>query len=509
MRWPVICRSHSPSQIALIVLIAAIIVACGGTNVGSPTATSSPSPSDAFAVLATRQELTTGPQSTVAHDNEIMALAVHSGLLFAATDQWEYPGQTAAGQVLVKDSADSPWRVFEQTQSLRVQVIDSFPIPDGQGLGSGHSLLVTQAIVNGRSVIQWLLDGAESFSPTQSYALAAKSDDVRSFGAHESDGVWSVYAGVRPEGILRGDWSPETKTLVFDPTPELSVEPPRTAGAATQKVTAFAECDGALYVSINTRLFRRNDGSLQPGLPRWALVYQAPPVGAHNSGLRGLTCVSHDGSPSLLLASEGSGNVYRLDNLPQGQINDLASRTYDAGAAGLTPTLEFSPIPAYVQMRAAEGTAIPTSGAGSVVYVIDAYNNFETINVGGVDRQFFGIEFGYAGVCPATRLCGPTALSAVTFDSDACFVVRTDEGDSPAYALRCLDGPDFTPSPAGKPILPGQAFVSIRTIKPSPFGDDDIYYGGYDCNFYPADGAAWIGASTVGAVHPDGPEGEG
>ncbi len=34
-----------------------------------------------------------------------------------------------------------------------------------------------------------------------------------------------------------------------------------------------------------------------------------------------------------------------------------------------------------------------------------------------------------------------------------------------------------------KPVRSGQAFVSIRSILPSPFGDGRIYYGGYDCNF--------------------------
>ncbi len=98
----------------------------------------------------------------------------HAGRLFAATGQWEYPGPSASGQVLVKKSKTSPWTVFEQTQSLRVQALDSFSIPSDQGLGPGHSLLVTQAIVAGRSRIQWLLDGANSFSLRNSYVLPAR-----------------------------------------------------------------------------------------------------------------------------------------------------------------------------------------------------------------------------------------------------------------------------------------------------------------------------------------------
>jgi hypothetical protein len=49
----------------------------------------------------------------------------------------------------------------------------------------------------------------------------------------------------------------------------------------------------------------------------------------------------------------------------------------------------------------------------------------------------------------------------------------------------------------------GQAFVSIRTTQLSPFGDGRLFYAGYDSNFYPADGTAWIGTSTLDAIHLD------
>lgn len=443
-------------------------------------------------VAARRDPLTTDEASVVVHDNEVMALAAQSGRLFAATDQWEYPAPGAAGQVLVKDSPSGPWRIFEQTQSLRVQAIDSFPVPPDQGLGPGHSLLITQAIVHGQSQVQWLLDDATSF--TSSYVLP-RGADVRSFGAYESQGVWSVYAGVSPTGILRGIWSPKTRTLVFSPTPELSAAPPGAPGLKTQKVTGFSQCGGALFVSINTKLYRRNDGELPPGVARWQVVYEEPAVGALNSGLRGLSCVKHDGAPSLLLSTEGNGNVYRLDDLPHGQLRD--------NVRNLVPALEFSPVPAIRQMLTAHGTQVPAAGRGSIGYVIAAYNNFETVTVNGAERQLFGFEWAYRGrVCPSGRKCGPTALGGATYDAAACFGVRAGGESAATYALRCLDGPDFTPSGAtGKPIRSGQAFVSIRTIKPSPFGDDRIYFGGYDCNFYPADGTAWIGSAASSALH--------
>jgi hypothetical protein len=430
-----------------------------------------------------------------------MALSPHSGRLFAATDQWEYSGASAYGQVLVKDSKSSPWEIFEQTQSNRVQALDSFPVPSDQGLGPGHSLLITQVILNGRSEIQWLLDGAPSFVPSNSFALPSTAADVRSFGAHESDGIWAVYAGVEPTGILQGTWSPTRHTLVFDPAPELTAAPPGTPGVRTQKVTAFADCGGAAYVTINTKLYRRNDGALPPGVARWVLVYQEGPVGEFNSGLRGLSCINHNGSPSLLLSTEGNGDVYRFDHLPSGQLDNPPTPDPGSRSAGLVPALEFSPVPAIRSMLAAQGTRVPTAGKGSIDYVIAAYNDFETVELDGVIRQVFGFEWGYQGECPSNLKCGPVAFGAVHFGASACFMVRTDQVTAPTYALRCLSGADLEPSGvAGPPIRSGQAFVSIRTIKPSPFGDGGLYYGGYDCNFYPADGTAWIASSPPGSL---------
>ena len=486
---------------AALVLVVSLAVAETATASGSAAARG---PSSPYAVAAQRQALTTIAKSPVAHDTETEALVAHSGHLFAATGQWEYPGPSAFGQVLIKKSKTSPWTVFEPTQSLRVQALDSFPIPSDQGLGPGHSLLVTQAIVAGRSRIQWLLDGANSFSLRNSYVLPAGAD-VRAFGAHESGGVWSVYAGVRPTGVIQGVWSPARHTLVFGLSSELTVAPPGSPGAVTQKVTGFAGCGGALYTTINTTLYRRNDGVLPSGISRWVPVYRAPPVAAHNSGLRGITCLSHEGSPTLLLSTEGNGNVYRFDDLPRGQLDTTVALGPGSVSDGLVQTLDFQPAIAIRQMLADQGTIIPASGKGSIAYVIAAYNNgdFQSTRIGGVERQVFGFEWGYQGVCPATQGCGPVASGVVHFNASACFAVRTDQGQSPTYVLRCLSGQTVKPSAqVSNPIRSGQAFVSIRSIVPSPFADGRIYYGGYDCNFYPADGTAWAATSLRSSLDP-------
>ena len=443
------------------------------------------------------------PRPRWLHDTETDALVSHDGRLFATTDQWEYSNSSPAGQILVKDSARSPWKVFEQTQGLRVsEALDSFRIPSDQGLGPGHSLLITHAVIDGRSEIQWLLDGAKSFSPQDSFTVPSNVFDVRSFGAHESGGVWAVYAGVEPTGILRGTWSKSRHTLVFDPTPELT-EKPGAPGVPTQKVTGFANCAGSLYVTINTKLYRRNDGDLPAGVARWVLLYEEPPVGMSNSGLRGLTCITHLGSPSLLLSTEGNGDVYRIDHLPRGRLDDPATASPGHGVRGLTPIFEFAPVPALSsRCWPPRERPFPPQGKGSIDYVIAAYNNFTTVKIDGTDRQLFGVEHALPWGLPSHPgvrthgLCGQQRSTPQPVSPSA------PTRGSPTYSLRCLSGPDFAlSSTVGKPIRSGQAFVSIRTITPSPFGDGRLYYGGYDANFYPADGTAWVASSTPEALH--------
>ena len=73
--------------------------------------------------------------------------------------------------------------------------------------------------------------------------------------------------------------------------------------------------------------------------------------------------------------------------------------------------------------------------------------------------------------------------------------------DSPALVLAART----ISARVSKPIRSGQAFVSIRSILPSPFADGRIYYGGYDCNFYPADGTAWVATSLRNSLRPSVP----
>ena len=172
---------------------------------------------------------------------------------------------------------------------------------------------------------------------------------------------------------------------------------------------------------------------------------------------RGISCVTRRGSPSLLFSTEGSGDVYRLDELPSGQLPNTGSgefsRPYPGTGRGRWSSCRPPPS---VRCWPARVRCVPASGRGSINYVIAAYNNFETMNIDGSSRQLFGLEFSFSGGCPATQICAPSG-----FDASACFAVRTDSGGSPRFMLRCLSGPQFKPSKRQpSPVRSGQAFVS-------------------------------------------------
>ena len=121
-------RHRCPVAGALgVAILTAGLLLPGVATAAAPGRTDAESRVASYAVAAQRQPLTTSSTSVVAHDTELEALVPHSGRLFAATGRWEYPGAGAHGQVLVKKSKTSPWTIFEKTQSLRVQALDSFP----------------------------------------------------------------------------------------------------------------------------------------------------------------------------------------------------------------------------------------------------------------------------------------------------------------------------------------------------------------------------------------------
>src|SRR5260370_38823713 len=84
-------------RLGVVIVAALAVTSCSGAGATRPGRSAAPGASGGYAVPAVREPLTTDSRSPVAHDNEVMALAAQSGRLFAATDQWQYPGPSAYG----------------------------------------------------------------------------------------------------------------------------------------------------------------------------------------------------------------------------------------------------------------------------------------------------------------------------------------------------------------------------------------------------------------------------
>ena len=137
--------------------------------------------------------------------------------------------------------------------------------------------------------------------------------------------------------------------------------------------------------------------------------------------------------------------------------------------------------------------------------MIAAYNNgdFETVRVGGVDRQVFGFEWGYRGVCPTTQRMRTDRLGRGCTSTQApAFAIRTDQELSPTYPVRCLGWPHSASLGAGVEAHPLRAGLRLHS-KHRAFavlGRGEIYYGGYDCNFCQNGGRAWVATSTLNSL---------
>jgi len=122
------------SAFGVAMLVAACVPLAGSALAAATQATTTRGSGASYAVAAQRQPLTTNAESPVAHDTETEALVAQSGHLYAATGQWEYPGPSAFGQVLVKKSKT------KSVDSLRADTVPSGPsvglLPDSQRSGS-------------------------------------------------------------------------------------------------------------------------------------------------------------------------------------------------------------------------------------------------------------------------------------------------------------------------------------------------------------------------------------
>ena len=259
---------------------------------------------------------------------ETMRLLQHQGKLFVSTGVWmDTPYYQAKGeqpwtgpQILVKESAQTPWRVdMSFPLAIRVDAMISATFnTDGSGRKLDPPITMLIASPSSKNTATWTRDDTTG-KWTESLAYAGLRGGLRSFCLHR-DAVTKVqylFGGATKSGcIFRAVYDAAAPgRLRWDEAPELS---------GTGRVMCMTEANGVLYAACGIQseeplsggLFRRVDGDR----PQWELVWRWPhqikAQGDETEILRGLTAIPdpQGGAHQVLLGTcTYPGVVYRID----------------------------------------------------------------------------------------------------------------------------------------------------------------------------------------------------
>ncbi len=406
---------------------------------------------------------------------ETLEIRAHNGKLFASLGYWmDVPYGKPKGnepwtgaQVLVKDSADAPWRVdvtfgptYLRTEALTVVTFTT----DGQGapLPTPVKLLVAGPsdinTADKRWATAWTRDDATGRWAKSDIAVEPRSAGARSFASHRDrvTGIHHIFAGVSAGRIYRGVYDPAAPgRLRWHAEPELS---------GTGRPMCMAEADGVLYAACGIKddspqsggLFRRVDGAQ----PKWELVYrwQYKLIEGKDESeiMRGLTAIPD----------------------PQGGAHEvlLGTRNYSNTIERIDPAKNFA---VTVELNIREFFAKQWGIANYRGPTLSAYNRCVPAMhpVTGEKIHLIGVA-----VLHPQRETPP--------HNGSFFLVRYTDG-------RYEAGEIYDPA---HPIPAGKGLDGTRAIEVSPFPEDKgrvFYFGGYDCASRDSHNTAWIYRGTM------------
>jgi len=388
---------------------------------------------------------------------EIMNLALHGGKLYAGVGYWmdlpylknkeNYPWTGA--QILVKDSADSSWRLEHSLgpQTLRVDALKSIVFTtdyQGNKLPQPVSMLVASSIDYANKG-QWVWTRDDK-TGVWTKTLVAKTDAVqygRSFGLHKDKmtGIDCLFVGTSTQQIYRGSYDPNAPGKIrWEGNPEFA------ANAEKGRAMAFTVANNVLYASVADAVYRREDGLN----PTWTVVYRwQVSAGTRFPDMRGLTTVrSPDGDgESILGARETSGVIERIDPSRGHKVTvELDVRRYFTDLWGR-----------------ARGHLI-------------AYNNMVPFTLPLTEERVHLISL-------------QTHHPDQAYDRvHSFYLVRRQDG---SYLHLEVNDPRLTNHPELR---------AVRCFETSPFNPDEFYLGGFDCNNLESHNTAWIFKATLSAT---------
>jgi len=397
---------------------------------------------------------------------EIVHLVSHKGRLYAGNGYWmDTRGYKSIpwSQVLVLDSRDGTWKVDLALgpRHLRVTALKSVTFTtdgDGKALGAPVNLLLAASDIQGghrESHIWTRDDDSNTWVKTTLHGDPKYRRSTRALIVHRDrrTGVDRIFVAAGALGIYSG---------VFDAGQPGRIRWDRRAelGPVAIRPMSFAEANGSLYASAGVSVYRRKDGPS----PTWEKVY-SDNTREHweLGGIRGLTAVpSPSGSGESILFSH-TDRILRIDPnddhkaTVELRIRQLLQKSWGTAVRG-------GIIAAYSDMMPLRDPA-----TGRTVHIMGVQGRIER----GARNKKYRVDtfFGwYAG---------------------GSYLIR--ESDR-SYRLKEVNG-RWAP---GKPKL-----VAPRTFVVSPFSDDagrQIYFGGFDANFFPALDTAWVFRASIKTV---------
>jgi hypothetical protein len=402
---------------------------------------------------------------------EIVHLVAHKGRLYAGNGYWmDTRGYKRIpwSQVLVLDSRKGTWKVDLALgpPHLRVTALESVTFTTdagGKALAAPVNLLLAASDIQRgqRKSNIWTRDDAgNTWVKTTLYGDPRYRRSTRALIVHRDQrtGVDRIFVAAGALGIYSG---------VFDASQPGKIRWGRRAelGPVAIRPMSFVEANGSLYASAGVSVYRRKDGPS----PLWEKVY-SDSTREHweLGGIRGLTAApSPRGSGESILFSH-TDRIIRIDPdhdhnaTVELQIRQLLRKSWGTAVRG-------SIIAAYSDMMPLKDPA-----TGRTVHIMGVQGRIER---GRRDRKYRGDTFfgWYAG---------------------GSYLIR--ESDR-SYRLKEVNG-RWAP---GKPKL-----VAPRTFVISPFPEDaggQVYFAGFDANFFPSLDTAWVFRASIGTVLRDDP----
>jgi hypothetical protein len=418
---------------------------------------------------------------------EIRSLVAFRGKLYASNGYWmDQPGPEGkqAAQVLRLDSSHGAWQQevnFSQFCPIsrpKCATITSilstlFFATDKNGAPANVTILVAATWDNRPEASVYAKNNTDGqwYETTLAATSDGSSESTRAFGVHV-DAVTRedlAFAGATASGIQPGflsdkrgagknpiEWTTGIENAEFKPSDYTGPA----CTATNNRVTAFAEAGSKIYASLCFQVIERVDGprgdcrSDQVSLhgscrQRWIPVWTDRDVLRSESGVRGMTAITQNGNPALLLAEEGSvGRIIRLD--PQTGVGE--------------PELD------YLNSLRNEWN-LPTT------YGIAAYNNIpKWVAANGAIRHLIGVESFTSATEPKPDLPFVLLQGGGKLEGDAYYFIR-----NAADSYKLVHIPRLTT---------GTGMLAVRAEAVSPFPDDctpqgkgcAIFFGGFDAN---------------------------